>query len=123
MSLSVWRLEPGGAEGQLESMAAGNTMMVPPTAEEAQVQSHVVLHNSNCKRSGVGRASQDERVAVLLPTGSPAAYLARPLHRLPVNLRDITFAKLEGSCQFSTLLPVAGFLRQHELIQLSLIHI
>jgi hypothetical protein len=47
--LSVWRLEPGGAEGQLESMAAGNTIMVPPFVEEAQVQSHVVLHNGNSK--------------------------------------------------------------------------
>jgi len=25
MTFSVWRLEPGGAEGQLESMATGNT--------------------------------------------------------------------------------------------------
>jgi len=49
MIFSVWRLEPGGAEGQLGSMAAGNTMMVPPKPEKAQAQTHVVLHNSNCK--------------------------------------------------------------------------
>jgi hypothetical protein len=48
--LSVWRLEPGGAEGQLESMAAGNIMMVPPAVRKAQVQSHVILHNSNSNR-------------------------------------------------------------------------
>jgi len=32
-----WRLEPVGAEGQLGSMAAGNNLMLPLTAEGAQV--------------------------------------------------------------------------------------
>src|SRR5438552_15204092 len=49
MIFSLWRLEPGGAEGQLGSMAAGNIIMLPPRPEKAQAQTHVVLHNSNCK--------------------------------------------------------------------------
>jgi hypothetical protein len=65
--LSVWRLEPGGAEGQLESMAAGNTMMVPPRAEEAQVQSHVVLHNGNGKRSGNQRSALSPQLSTVSP--------------------------------------------------------
>jgi hypothetical protein len=39
----------GRAEGQLGSMAAGNTIMVPPIAEIVQVQTQGFLHNSNCK--------------------------------------------------------------------------
>jgi len=57
---SVWRLEPGGAEGQLESMATGNTYDVTPPQQGAQVLSQVVLHNSNGVRfpSAGGNESQ-----------------------------------------------------------------
>ena len=44
---SVWRLELEGAEGQLESMAAGNFIMVPLLAEAAQAQTDFVLHRRN----------------------------------------------------------------------------
>jgi len=48
MTFSVWRLEPGGAEGQLESMATGTPMMLPLWLEKAQVLSRRLLHNGNC---------------------------------------------------------------------------
>lgn len=38
MIVSVWRLEPLGAEGQLGSMAAGNKKNGKPLAEGVQVQ-------------------------------------------------------------------------------------
>jgi hypothetical protein len=50
MTVSVWRLEPGGAEGQLESMATRTTMMLPPMVDQAQVLSRVLLHNGNGDR-------------------------------------------------------------------------
>jgi hypothetical protein len=42
----------GRAEGQLESMATGNTLMVPLSEEKAQVLSRRLLHNGNwqCRR-------------------------------------------------------------------------
>src|SRR5690349_15652161 len=39
----------GRAEGQLESMATGNILMVPLRQEKAQVLSRAFLHNGNWK--------------------------------------------------------------------------
>jgi hypothetical protein len=40
ISLSVRRLEPVGAEGPLGSVATGNTLIVPPVGNFAQVQTN-----------------------------------------------------------------------------------
>jgi hypothetical protein len=44
---SKWRPESVGAESQLESMAAENTVMVPLKPEDAQVLKGPFLHRSN----------------------------------------------------------------------------
>jgi hypothetical protein len=82
MTLSVWRLEPGGAEGQLESMATGTTMMLPPLVEEAQVLSHVILHNGNCN-AGAGITA-----GVAESGGLPHERDARAYKRSPLLLQD-----------------------------------
>jgi hypothetical protein len=57
-------------------------MMVPLAREEAQVLSHVVLHNSNFRY-----ATCRERL--------PAAHLTSPLHSLPVKFSNVTFTNVE----------------------------
>ena len=46
-----------------------------------------------------------------------AGDLAGPLHSLPVNIRNFLVFQLELTGQLGSLLPFAGFLGQHKLIQ------
>ena len=48
MILIVWRLEPESAEGQLGSMAAENTTMVPLPLNECKGKVTLVFHRKGC---------------------------------------------------------------------------
>src|SRR5882672_5292878 len=65
MTFSVWRLEPGGAEGQLESMATGTPTMLPLWLEKAQVLSRVVLHNGNCTMADQAEIGRKKALPVM----------------------------------------------------------
>jgi hypothetical protein len=75
-----WRPELVGAEGQLGSMAAGNTLMVPPVAYRWQVQTPVDLHKGNSVPKRAGSAASDFGLFALFAT-SPTDCCPRQVER------------------------------------------
>jgi len=65
------RPEPDGAEGQPGSLAIGNTMIVLPHADFAQVQSHVILHRIKLHNAGVCHANHRRRMESVAVPGLP----------------------------------------------------
>ena len=91
----------GRAEGQLESMAAGNTLMVPLIEEKAQVLSRVILHNGNCKRprdppTGQRRASP-RMMASMSHSKVDRENITRTYQLIRPHIRRTPIVEVEGS--------------------------